>query len=134
MRVMKPATKPLMADFDQAFPALLADLEERGLLDTTLVLVVGDFGRTPKINFSGGRDHWPRVFSVALAGAGIQGGVVVGKSDSMAGEPVDRPVTIEDLGATIYKALRIDCTKDYHANGRPVKINKDGRPVRELFA
>jgi uncharacterized protein (DUF1501 family) len=130
----EPATKPLMTDFDQAFPALLADLEQRGLLATTLVLVVGDFGRTPKINFSGGRDHWPRVFSVALAGAGIQGGVVVGKSDKTASEPVDRPVTIEDLGATIYKALRIDSSKDYHANGRPVKINKDGRPVRELFA
>lgn len=128
------ATKPLVRDFDQAFPALLSDLEQRGLLDTTLVLVVGDFGRTPKINFSGGRDHWPRVFSVALAGAGMRGGVVIGKSDKIAGEPVDRPVTIEDLGATIYKALRIDYTKDYHANGRPIKINKDGRPVRELFA
>jgi hypothetical protein len=130
----EPATKPLMADFDRAFPALLADLEQRRLLSTTLVLVVGDFGRTPKINFSGGRDHWPRVFSVALAGAGIQGGAVIGKSDSMAAEPADRPVTIEDLGATIYKALRIDWTKDYHANGRPIKINKGGQPVRELFA
>lgn len=130
----EPATKPLMADFDQAFPALLADLEQRSLLASTLVLVVGDFGRTPKINFSGGRDHWPRVFSVALAGAGIQGGVVIGKSDKTASEPVDRPVTIEDLGATIYKALRIDYTKDYRANGRPVKINKDGRPLRDLFA
>jgi len=128
------ATKPLMADFDRAFPALLSDLEQRGLFDTTLVLVVGDFGRTPKINFSGGRDHWPRVFSVALAGAGIRGGVVIGKSDKTASEPVDRPVTIEDLGATIYRALRIDYAKDYHANGRPIRINKDGTPVRELFA
>ncbi len=130
----EPATKPLMTDFDRAFPALLSDLEQRGLLDTTLVLVVGDFGRTPKINFSGGRDHWPSVFSVALAGAGIRGGAVVGKSDKIAGEPVDRPVTIEDLGATIYRALRIDSAKDYHANGRPIKINKDGTPLRELFA
>jgi hypothetical protein len=126
-------SKPLLTDFDQAFPVLLEDLEQRGLLETTLVLVIGDFGRTPKINFSGGRDHWPRSFSVGLAGAGIQGGVVVGKSDKHAAEPADRPVTIEDLGATVYKALGIDYTKDYHANGRPVKINKEGKPVQELF-
>jgi hypothetical protein len=126
--------KPLLADFDRGFPVLLEDLEQRGLLETTLVLVIGDFGRTPKVNFSGGRDHWPRAFSVALAGAGIQGGIAIGKTDKMAGEPVDRPVTIEDLGATVYKALRIDSGKEYHANGRPVKINKDGKPVSELFA
>jgi uncharacterized protein (DUF1501 family) len=126
--------KAVLADFDQAFPVLLNDLEERGLLETTLVLAIGDFGRTPKVNFSGGRDHWPRVFSVALAGAGIRVGAVVGSSDQTASEPKDRPVTIEDLGATVYKALRIDYTKDYHANGRPVRINKDGKPVAELFA
>ncbi len=124
----------LLADFDQAFPALLEDLEQRGLLETTLVLVIGDFGRTPKINFSGGRDHWPRGFSVALAGAGIKGGRVIGKTDFQAGEPVDRPVRIEDLGATVYKALGIDYKKNYHANGRPVAINKEGEPVEELFA
>ena len=127
------STKPLLADFDQAFAALLDDLEQRGLLETTLLLVIGDFGRTPKINFSGGRDHWPRNFSVALAGAGIQGGRVIGQSDSRAGEPTDRPVSIEDLGATIYKALGIDYTKLYHANGRPIAINKEGHPVQELF-
>lgn len=127
-------TKPLLTDFDQAFPVLLDDLSQRGMLETTLVLVIGDFGRTPKINFSGGRDHWPRAFSVALAGAGIRGGRVIGKTDRTASEPADRPVTIEDLGATVYKALRIDAGKEYHANGRPVKINKDGKPVHELFA
>lgn len=126
--------KPLSADFDRAFPALLEDLEQRGRLASTLVLVIGDFGRTPKINFSGGRDHWPRGFCVALAGLGIQGGRVIGKSDKTASEPVDRPVTIEDLGATVYKALGIDANKEYHANGRPVRINKDGKPVKELFA
>jgi hypothetical protein len=126
--------KKFTPEFDQAFPTLLEDLEQRGLLATTLVLVIGDFGRTPKINFSGGRDHWPRGFSVALAGAGICGGVVVGRSDAHAAEPADRPVTIEDLGATVYKALRIDAHKEYHANGRPVRINKDGVAVKELFA
>jgi uncharacterized protein (DUF1501 family) len=127
-------SQPLLRDFDQTFPALLNDLEERGLLQTTLVLVIGDFGRTPKINFSAGRDHWPRAFSVALAGAGIRGGLVVGKTDKIAGEPVERPVKIEDLGATVYKCLGIDHTKNYHANGRPVAIVKDGEPVMELFS
>ncbi len=127
-------TQPLLKDFDQAFPALLDDLEQRGLLESTLVLVIGDFGRTPKINFSAGRDHWPRGFSVALAGAGINGGKVIGKTDKVAGEPVDRPVTIEDLAATVYKSLGIDYTKNYHANGRPVTIVKDGEPVMELFS
>ncbi len=126
--------KPLLSDFDQAFAALLSDLDQRGLLQTTLVLVIGDFGRTPKINFSGGRDHWPRNFSVALAGAGVQGGRVIGKSDSKAGEPTDRPVSIEDLGATIYKILGVDYRKVYHANGRPIAINKEGQPVQELFS
>ncbi|MBI3665567.1 MAG: DUF1501 domain-containing protein, partial [Acidobacteria bacterium] len=126
-------SKPLLSEFDQAFPTLLEDLEQRGLLDTTLVLVIGDFGRTPRINFSGGRDHWPRAFSVALAGAGIRGGAVIGKTDGQAAEPVDRPVTIEDLGATVYQALAIDCRKNYHANGRPIAINKEGTPVKELF-
>ena len=126
-------TKPLMTDFDQAFPALLEDLKQRGLLANTLVLVIGDFGRTPKLNFSGGRDHWPRAFSVALAGAGIRGGAVIGSTDKQAGEPVDRPVKIEDLAATVYKVLGIDSQKEYHANGRPVRIVKDGVPVRELL-
>ena len=127
-------TKPISAEFDQAFPTLIEDLEQRGMLANTLVLVIGDFGRTPKINFSAGRDHWPRGFSVALTGLGIQGGRVIGKTDKTASEPVERPVTIEDLGATVYKALAIDVNKEYHANGRPVRINKDGKPVSELFA
>ncbi len=130
----EPRCKEIVPAFDQAFTALLDDLEQRGMLDTTLVLVVGDFGRTPKINFSGGRDHWPGAFSVALAGAGIQGGVVVGETDDHAAHPVDRPVSIEDLGATVYKALGIDYRKNYHANGRPVAINKEGHPVNELWS
>ncbi len=123
-----------MTEFDQAFPVLLDDLEQRGLLANTLVLVIGDFGRTPKINFSGGRDHWPRAFSVALAGAGVRGGAVVGSTDKQAGEPVDRPVKIEDLAATVYKVLGIDFQKEYRANGRPVRIVKDGVPVKEILA
>jgi hypothetical protein len=127
-------TKPLMTEFDQAFPALLEDLEQRGLLANTLVIVIGDFGRTPKINFSGGRDHWPRSSAVALAGAGVAGGVVVGKTDKQAGEPTDRPVTIEDFAATVYKILGVNFDKEYRANGRPVRIVKDGVPVKEVLA
>ncbi len=127
-------SKPLMTEFDQAFPALLDDLDQRGLLANTLVIVIGDFGRTPKINFSGGRDHWPRASSVALAGAGVAGGVVVGKTDKQAGEPVERPVKIEDFAATVYKILGIDFDKEYQANGRPVRIVKDGVPVKEVLA
>jgi len=124
----------ILPPFDQAFSTLLEDLEERGLLETTLVLVIGDFGRTPKINSDAGRDHWPRVFSVALAGAGIQGGKVIGASDKNGSDPADRPVTVEDLGATVYKALGIDRHKHYHTTGRPVAINKDGNPVEELWS
>jgi hypothetical protein len=132
-REHEKGAKKITTDFDQAFPALLEDLEQRGLLATTLVLVIGDFGRTPKLNFSGGRDHWPRGFAVGLAGAGVRGGLVVGKSDAQAGEPAERPVTIEDLGATVYHALGIDTHKEYRTNGRPVRINKDGAVVKELF-
>ena len=124
----------LVPEFDQAFAALLDDLDERGLLATTLVLVIGDFGRTPKINSQGGRDHWPRAFSVALAGAGIQGGAVVGSTDDQASDPKDRPVKIEDLGATVYRALGIDYRKNYHFGGRPIAINKEGHPVDELWS
>lgn len=130
----EPEHKKLVPEFDRAFVTLLEDLEQRGLLDSTLVLVIGDFGRTPKINFSGGRDHWPGAFSVALAGAGIQGGAVIGETDGHASEPIRRPVSIEDLGATVYEALEIDYRKNYHANGRPIAINKEGQPVEELWS
>ncbi|MXY67140.1 MAG: DUF1501 domain-containing protein [Acidobacteriia bacterium] len=130
----EPEHKKLVPEFDRAFVTLLEDLEQRGLLDSTLVLVIGDFGRTPKINFSGGRDHWPGAFSVALAGAGIQGGAVIGETDGHAAEPIRRPVSIEDLGATVYEALGIDYRKNYHANGRPIAINKEGQPVEELWS
>jgi hypothetical protein len=132
-REHEKGARKLNAEFDQAFPTLLADLQQRGLLENTLIAVIGDFGRTPKLNFSGGRDHWPRAFSVALAGAGIRGGTIIGATDAHAAEPTQRPVSIEDLGATIYHALGINAQKEYQTNGRPVRINKDGKPVLELF-
>ena len=125
--------RKLYPEFDQAFSTLLEDMDARGLLDTTLVLAMGEFGRTPEINHSAGRDHWPGVFSIAAAGAGVPGGQVIGASDATGSEPGDRPVSIEDLGATVYRKLGIDTHKEYHALGRPIPINDGGVPVRELF-
>lgn len=126
--------KTLYPVFDQAFTTLLEDLHQRGMLETTLVLAIGEFGRTPKINHSAGRDHWPGAFSIAAAGAGIAGGQVIGSTDANGSEPKDRPVSVEDLGATIYKKFGVDYHKEYRTNGRPVKINAEGHPIRELFS
>lgn len=128
------SNRKLYPVFDQAFSTLLTDLKQRGLLDKTLVFALGEFGRTPEINHSGGRDHWPGVFSVAAAGAGVPGGQVIGSSDAHGAAPKDRPISIEDLGATLYKKLGIDFHKEYRTVGRPVKINAEGTPIRELFA
>lgn len=130
---IEKSSRTIFPIFDQAFSALLEDLEQRGLLDSTLVLAIGEFGRTPHINHSAGRDHWPGVFSIAVAGAGITPGQVIGSSDAQGGAPKDRPISIEDLGATIYKKLGIDIHKEYRSNGRPVKMNDGGTPIRELF-
>jgi hypothetical protein len=124
----------LIPSLDLAFSALLEDLSERGLLDETLVLVMGEFGRTPKLNTDGGRDHWPRVFSVALAGAGINGGQVIGASDSVGESPKDRPITPADLAATIYTLLGIDPRQMlYSPDGRPIAVNRDGTAIGELI-
>jgi hypothetical protein len=118
---------------DLAFSSLIGDLDERGLLDETLVLVMGEFGRTPKLNTAGGRDHWPRVFSVALAGGGIPGGQVIGRSDSVGESPADRPVTPSDLALSIYALLGIDGEREFHtSDGRPVPVNQGGELIREL--
>jgi len=94
--------------FDQAYTALLDDLAERGLLETTLVVAMGEFGRTPRLNPRGGRDHWPGVWSILFAGGGVTGGQIVGSSDRIGSEPRDRPVTPAEVAATIYHALGID--------------------------
>ncbi|MDZ4781840.1 MAG: DUF1501 domain-containing protein [Planctomycetia bacterium] len=124
----------LIPTFDQAFAALVTDLDERGLLDDTLVIAMGEFGRTPKLNSGGGRDHWPRVFSMALAGAGIPGGQVVGASDRTGESPAERPITPVDLARTIYVLLGIDPDAELHTqDGRPVRINQGGETIRELL-
>jgi hypothetical protein len=123
----------LVPTFDQGFASLVEDLDERGMLDETLVIAMGEFGRTPKINTRGGRDHWPRVFSIALAGGGVRGGVVVGKSDSIGESPAERPVSPNDLAFTIYSLLGIQPTQELQTDdGRPVPINQGGELVREL--
>jgi len=111
----------LIPSLDRAYSSLLTDLHERRMLGETLVVVMGEFGRTPKLNRLGGRDHWPRVFSVMLAGGGVPGGQVIGSSDDMGESPHDRPVTPADLAASIYKLLGIDpATTLYTSDGRPV--------------
>lgn len=125
----------LLPPLNRAFSALLDDLADRGLLDTTLVAWTGEFGRTPAMNVSSppGRDHWGRVYSTVLAGGGIQGGQVYGKSDSLAAEPKDRPVPVADFVATIYHALGYDQnTKVVDFLDRPHYV-VGGRPVLALF-
>ena len=125
----------LIPTFDLAFAALVSDLADRGLLDETLVIAMGEFGRTPKVNTARGRDHWPRVFSIALAGGGIRGGQVFGTSDRVGESPADKPVTPADLAATIFTLLGVSPSKELHtSDGRPVAVNQGGKVIRELCA
>ena len=127
--------KRQMPEFDQAFAALIKDLEQRGLLDSTLVMVSSEFGRTPKVNKDAGRDHWPRVFSVVLAGGGIKRGMIYGTSDATGGEPNSDPMVLEDLSATIYHQLGIDPDKRLISPGnRPIDIVHGGKVVRDILA
>lgn len=126
--------KHLLPGTNQALSALLTDMQDRGLLDETLVVCVGEMGRTPKGNANWGRDHWGFCFPAVLAGAGIRGGAVYGKSDKDAAYPVDHPVGPEDLAATVFHALGIAPeTRVYDALGRPVPVMDGGRPLEELF-
>ena len=126
----------LIPSLDLAVSALIDDLKERGLLDETLVVIMGEFGRTPKINTQGGRDHWPRVFSMALAGGGISGGQVIGCSDAVGESPSDRPISPSDVVSSIYTALGIDPAATLTtSDGRPVRlVNDDAKVVTELFS
>jgi len=130
----------LAPTLDRTLTALVEDLDERGLLDETLVVAMGEFGRTPIINPNLGRDHWPNCWSLAVAGAGIKAGQAVGASDDRGYNVTERVVTMGDLYATIYKVLGIDWTKEYMSPiGRPIKIansldDRTGEPVKELLA
>ena len=121
--------------WDQAYSALLQDLEDRGLSDNVMVVAWGEFGRTPKVNSTGGRDHYPNVFSASVSGGGIQGGRVIGESDSKGAEPKERPVQPQDVLATMYRHLGIDYNKHYlDHGGRPVPVLPFGAPISELFS
>jgi hypothetical protein len=124
-----------MPALDQGLHALVTDLEEQGLLASTLIMVSSEFGRTPKINQTAGRDHWPKVFSVMLAGGGIKGGLIYGMSNSTASEPDADPVGPEDLATTIYHQLGIVADKELMAPGdRPIEIVDGGKLVKGLLA
>jgi len=119
---------------DQALSTLLSELDERGLLKETLVVVMGEFGRTPKLNHIGGRDHWPRAFSAVLAGAGVKAGQVVGKSDARAEAPADRAVSPADLARTIHTLLGVNPDAELKTgDGRPVAVAA-GELIRECVA
>ncbi len=123
----------LMPPMDQAYSALLEDLAQRGMLDETLVVWVGEFGRTPRINARGGRDHWGHVFSAAMAGGGIRGGTVHGRSDRQGGYPVEGRVEPQDLSATIFHCLGIPPETELHDKiGRPYAITK-GQPISAIL-
>ena len=118
---------------DQALAALISDLDERGMLDSTLVLVTSEFGRTPKINSTAGRDHFPRVYSMAVAGGGFRRGLVYGSSNSTASEPEEKPVRIEDVLTTVYQQIGINADKELMApGGRPIEVIDGGEVVMEL--
>ncbi len=126
--------KHLLPTFDQACAALLEDLDEKGMLDETLVVALGEMGRTPKANAVWGRNHWSTLFPALIAGAGVQGGTTYGTSDSIAAHPKEHPVSPEDLAATIYWALGIDPGLMLPDSlGRPIPINDGGRPLKAIF-
>ncbi len=125
----------LVPPLDQGVSALLNDLEERGRLDSTLVVLTTEFGRTPRINDMAGRDHWPQAFSIVMAGGGLKRGLTIGATDKQAASVIDRPITPSDMAATLLKALGIDPDVTLHTPiGRPVQLAGGGRPVHELFA
>jgi hypothetical protein len=127
--------KRLMADIDTPYAALLEDLSRSGMLQDTMVLLMTEFGRTPRINVGQGRDHWARNWCACLAGGGFAGGRVIGRTNELGTDIEERPVSVGDLYATLYSAFGIDPDKKYMTPGaRPVKVLDGGEAVRELFA
>ncbi len=126
--------KKLIPPVDQGMAALVTDLQARGLLENTLVIWMGEFGRTPRINLTAGRDHFPKAFNVALAGCGVKGGQVIGATDKLGTEVIERPVLVQDLFCTFCQALGINPRRENQSNvGRPLKIVEGGHAVREVF-
>ena len=128
-----PTLETKLAQLDQGMSALVADLEQRELLDDTAVIWMGEFGRTPRINGNGGRDHWARSWSVVAGGAGIQGGVAIGETNEDGTKVESEPYTSQDLMASICKALGISLETTFTSNGRPMKIANSGKVIPELL-
>jgi uncharacterized protein (DUF1501 family) len=123
----------MMGSTDQAYSALIEDMHERGLLADTLVCFVTEFGRTPRLNKTQGRDHWTNAYSIVFAGAGIPGGQIIGETDSEGGYVIEKPYTPEDYAATVYEFLGIDREKPvYTPDDRPIFLAKKGELIRSL--
>jgi hypothetical protein len=132
--IFKTLAKDNLPKLDKAMGHLVADLAHRGLLDNTLVVWMGEFGRTPRINQNAGRDHWPKSWSIVMGGAGIKGGQVIGATDKDGVEVTDRPVGVMDVIATMAKAMGIDPKTQYTTpRGRPIKVVDGGEPIAELI-
>jgi uncharacterized protein (DUF1501 family) len=124
----------LLTGFDPAFAALISDLADRGLLDQTLVVCLGEFGRTPQINAQMGRDHWSEAFSAVLAGGGVRGGTVVGATDAAGAQVKEKPVTVPDLYATLLAAFGVDGSRAFRTpEGRPIKLADKGKVMTDLL-
>jgi len=132
---LKSAFETNMINFDKAYAMLITDLKQRGLLDSTLVMITSEFGRTPKINGTNGRDHWPRVFSTVLAGGGTKAGFAYGTSDALAAEPETDPVSPAQLAATMFHLMGIDPRKRLMTpDMRPVEIVYEAQPIEQIIA
>ena len=129
------AAKGLMTQVDAGMAALIGDLKSRGLLDSTLIIWMGEFGRTPQTNGKGGRDHYARAWSTVLAGGGIKGGQTIGKTDRDGAAVTERPIPVADFMATVCQVLGIDFTKKNDTpNGRPIRlVDKGANPIKELL-
>lgn len=126
--------KHRLPELDQGYAALLTDLSDRGLLANTIVICTGEFGRTPRVNSSAGRDHWGPASFATIGGGPVKTGLAVGETDAIAEYPKSRPVTVEDFAATLYKALGISEARTYEApDGRPIRVADHGNPVHELL-
>jgi uncharacterized protein (DUF1501 family) len=124
----------LLPPADLAFSALVEDLDQRGLLESTLVVALAEFGRTPRVNKSAGRDHWPDCYSIVLAGGGVKGGATYGASDKVGAYPASDPVSTGDLAATLFWAFGLDPASELRdLTGRPYRLT-EGEPIRRLFA
>ncbi|MBK1856278.1 DUF1501 domain-containing protein [Verrucomicrobiaceae bacterium 5K15] len=131
---IKTGIQKQLPSVDKAVAALLKDLNQRGMLDNTLVLLTSEFGRTPKINKTNGRDHWPRVFSVMMAGGGVQKGVIYGKSNALAAEPEENKVGVQDFAKTVYHQMGINADKELMApGGRPIEIVDGGEVIKDIL-